>query len=121
MADDKRINIRFDPEVWDRLDDKRHRERTTFQDVGARLFTDWLDRPKPDNLALFSEKNASPPLHNSDTELTSLLTEIDKEGGLANQLAAVLRSGNEKAIAIITGAIEVAAFRVERDDLKSGH
>ena len=40
----KRINmtLRFDAEVHRLLYNKRHQERTTFQEIGHRLFMEWL-------------------------------------------------------------------------------
>lgn len=121
MANDQRITIRFEPDVYNKLNRRRFDLRLTWQTLCRSLLQDWYARTNSDDSALISEQIASPPLQQSECEITSLLSEIDKGGELANQLASVLRSGNERAIAIITGAIEVAAFRVERDDLKSGH
>jgi len=42
MTNDRRINVRFAPELFDQPDEKRFRERTTFQDLGATLFREWL-------------------------------------------------------------------------------
>lgn len=43
MNDERRINFRVAPDLFDRLDDKRHKEKTTWQDVGVHLFTEWLE------------------------------------------------------------------------------
>ena len=39
---EKRIVVRVGEERWRALDDKRHAERTTFQDLGLRLFENWM-------------------------------------------------------------------------------
>ena len=98
MPDDKRITIRFDPAVWDRLDDKRHGQRTTFQDVGARLFADWLGAPKSDRLVPISEQIAPPIATESDSEIYSLLSRLNiKQEDLGGDLLKILKS--DKALA----------------------
>jgi hypothetical protein len=42
MDNERRINLRFDSGTYDELDQKRHRDETTFQHVGASLFVSWL-------------------------------------------------------------------------------
>ncbi len=43
MTDDvRRVNLRFAPDYFDKLDEKRFRSRLTFQELGAQLFDDWL-------------------------------------------------------------------------------
>jgi hypothetical protein len=37
-----RVIVRFDSATWKALDDKRHASRTTFQEIGSRLLTEWL-------------------------------------------------------------------------------
>jgi hypothetical protein len=39
----KRIALRFEAELWRRLDDKRHYERTSFQALGEMFFESWLE------------------------------------------------------------------------------
>ena len=39
----RRVNLRFTPEYFDKLDEKRFRARSTFQEIGARLFDNWLN------------------------------------------------------------------------------
>ena len=39
----RRVNLRFTPEYFDKMDEKRFRARSTFQDIGARLFDNWLN------------------------------------------------------------------------------
>ncbi|MEN6532227.1 MAG: hypothetical protein ABFD60_13105 [Bryobacteraceae bacterium] len=40
--DDKRVIVRLDPETWQRYDDKRHNQRTSFQQLGETLFRQWF-------------------------------------------------------------------------------
>lgn len=42
MAQERRMNLRFPSERFDQLDEKRFKMRTTFQEIGARLFEEWL-------------------------------------------------------------------------------
>ena len=37
-----RISLRVPADLFRRLEDKRHAERTTFQEIGLRLFEGWL-------------------------------------------------------------------------------
>jgi hypothetical protein len=41
-----RISLRIDSNLFDQLDKKRFEDRTTFQDVGLSLFTQWLEGKK---------------------------------------------------------------------------
>jgi hypothetical protein len=38
----KEITIRVEPEEWERIDDKRHSSRETWQSIGLKLFRSWL-------------------------------------------------------------------------------
>ncbi len=42
MANVRRINLRFTPEDFDKINEKRFRRRLSFQDLGMRLFDNWL-------------------------------------------------------------------------------
>ncbi len=42
MTGERRINLRFTPEHFDKIDVKRFGLRTSFQDLGVRLFDNWL-------------------------------------------------------------------------------
>jgi hypothetical protein len=43
MKDDEHsVRLRFDSETFDKLDQKRHNSKTTFQAVGKGLFLRWL-------------------------------------------------------------------------------
>ena len=43
---EKRIVFRIDEETWTRYDDKRHFERTSFQELGESLWANWAAREK---------------------------------------------------------------------------
>jgi hypothetical protein len=45
--EEKRIALRVDPEQWQKWDDKRHAQRTTFQELGLRLFSEWFAGASP--------------------------------------------------------------------------
>ncbi len=86
MAQERRINLRFPPERFDQLDEKRFKQRTTFQDIGVRLFEEWLtgEHPEP----------KLPPAPKLDP--------------LAEKMEIVRASGDAELIAIIKRAVEVA-------------
>lgn len=42
MAEERRISLRVDEELFQQLDQKRFDDDTTFQDVGVRLLRMWL-------------------------------------------------------------------------------
>jgi hypothetical protein len=42
MVGDRRLNIRIPADRFERLDEKRFREKLTFQEIGVRLFENWL-------------------------------------------------------------------------------
>ncbi len=42
MASVRRINLRFTPEDFDKIDEKRSRWHLSFQGLGMRLFDNWL-------------------------------------------------------------------------------
>lgn len=42
MASERRINLRFTSEHFDKIDEKRFRARLSFQELGMRLFDNWL-------------------------------------------------------------------------------
>lgn len=39
----REITIRLEPELWEKLDNERHRRRTKWQALGEELFTEWLE------------------------------------------------------------------------------
>ena len=86
MAQERRINLRFPPERFDRLDEKRFKQRTTFQDIGARLFEEWLTGEQPEPKL--------PPAPKLDP--------------LTEKLEMVRASGDAELIAIIKRAVEVS-------------
>jgi hypothetical protein len=42
MDGERRINLRFTSERFQKLDEKRSKQKTTFQEIGVRLFENWL-------------------------------------------------------------------------------
>jgi hypothetical protein len=56
MAQERRINLRFPPDRFDQLDEKRFQARTTFQEIGARLFEEWLTGKHPEPKLLAAPK-----------------------------------------------------------------
>ena len=48
MAQERRMNLRFPPEMFEELDEKRFKARTSFQEIGFRLFHEWLTGRHPD-------------------------------------------------------------------------
>ena len=48
MAQERRMNLRFPPEMFDELDEKRFKARTSFQEIGFRLFEEWLTGKHPE-------------------------------------------------------------------------
>jgi len=78
-----RINLRFDPEDFDKLNEKRFRERLSFQQLGARLFDRWLvgDVPSPVSIRKpadpLLEKFAMLQVHGDKEQLELLKKVID--------------------------------------------
>lgn len=89
--EDKRIVIRVEKDEWTAYDDRRHGERTTFQELGLRLFREWLSGNKiiPTNDEIEHKKHAN--LHDSAIKLSN------SEEPWVQALVSVLRSGNETA------------------------
>ncbi len=87
MASERRINLRFTPEHFDKIDVKRFGLRTSFQDLGVRLFDNWLS--SDGELALHSSlrKPADP---------------------LIEQLAVLQARGDKGLLALAEKAIELA-------------
>jgi hypothetical protein len=52
MTTERRINLRFTPEHFDKIDEKRFRQRLSFQDLGMRLLDNWL--ASEGDLAMYS-------------------------------------------------------------------
>ena len=48
MAKERRINLRFPTEMFEQLDEKRFKARTSFQQIGYQLFEEWLTGKHPD-------------------------------------------------------------------------
>jgi hypothetical protein len=53
-----RITIRFPTVLYQRLDDERHHERTTFQKLGVMLFTAWLTEKQQGDTEVSSGKDS---------------------------------------------------------------
>ncbi len=60
MNNERRINLRFTPEHFDRLDEKRFRARLSFQELGTRLFDEWLARESDEPMHSSLRKPANP-------------------------------------------------------------
>ena len=86
MAQERRINLRFPPERFDQLDEKRFKARTTFQEIGARLFEEWLTGEHP-------EPKLPPP-----RKLDPLLEKMEM----------IRASGDAELLAIVKRAVEVS-------------
>lgn len=86
MAQERRINLRFPPERFDQLDEKRFKARTTFQEIGARLFEEWLTGEQP-------EPKLPPP-----PKLDPLLEKVEM----------IRASGDAELLAIVKRAVEVS-------------
>lgn len=92
---ERRINIRVSPGEFKLLDDKRHAEHTTWQDIGRALFLRWL---------------GAPPLHEEVRPVPKhYLTYLDK-------LAAILRSDDEAVIDAVTQNVDVFFDRLRPSD-----
>jgi hypothetical protein len=83
----RRINLRFTPEYFDKLDEKRFRSRLSFQELGARLFDNWL------------AGDGDVPLHGSLRKPAEPLLE---------KLAMIQARGDKGLIALIQKAIDVS-------------
>jgi hypothetical protein len=94
MSEPRRINLRVDEELYTLLDDKRHAERTTFQDVGLGFFRAWL-------------KGESAPTHGNMPELSP------SERRIVKRVLSVLRSGNRDAIAGVESALKIGELLVQ--------
>ncbi len=86
MGYERRINLRFPADRFDQLDEKRFQARTTFQDIGVRLFEEWLTGQRPD-------PPPAPPR---------------KLDPLAEKFEIVRASGDAELVAIIRKAVEVS-------------
>lgn len=108
MPREKRINLRVDPALFELLEEKRFRERTSFQKVGVKLFAGWL------------ESGASDPLKSGVSKIretaslqapvnTDILAQTEHEVALVRGVLKIARSGDtdyDRAITQIIGAGE---------------
>ena len=83
----RRVNLRFTPEYFDKLDEKRFRSRSSFQELGARLFDNWL------------AGDGDVPLHSSLRKPADPLLE---------KLAMIQARGDKGLLALIQKAIDVS-------------
>lgn len=86
MANERRINLRFPPEQFDQLDEKRFKARTTFQDIGVQLFEQWLSGERLVELHPVPKKPAPDPL--------------------LEKVAVIRASGDKEMIAMIHKAVD---------------
>ena len=87
MADERRLNLRFPGELYEQLDEKRFRTRTTFQAVGLHLFEEWLKADTPELPRRTYQKQKDP---------------------LVEKLAAIRASGDQSLIEIVKRAVEAS-------------
>lgn len=96
---EKRIVLRVDPEKWHLFDDKRHAERTSFQELGLRLFNQWFSGEE--SAKKHDEKIKIPKLrdklHGTGHKEADLGPESER-GPWVTALESILQSGNEIAI-----------------------
>ena len=83
----RRINLRFTPEYFDKLDEKRFRSRLSFQELGTRLLDKWLSG------------DGDVPLHGPLRKPADLLLE---------KLAMIQARGDKGLLALIEKAINVS-------------
>lgn len=105
MAQERRINLRFPPEKFDELDEKRFRAKTTFQDIGVQLFEEWLTGKHPDPAPRLPKQPADP--------LVEMLGVIRASGDA--QLLGIVK----KAIEASYGLLEHSLTREDIDHLKA--
>jgi hypothetical protein len=86
MAQERRINLRFSPEMFDQIDEKRFKLRTSFQQIGVRLFEEWVTGQRP-------EPKLPPP---------------PKSHPLTEKLETVLASGDAGLIGIVRKAVDAS-------------
>ncbi len=86
MARERRINLRFTPEKFDQLDEKRFKAKTTFQEIGYRLFEEWLTGKHPE------------PKHIPPPPLEPFLEKVEM----------IRQSGDPELFAIIKKAVEAS-------------
>ncbi len=95
MADDRRLNLRFPPELFEQMNEKRFRTRTTFQAIGLHLFEEWL-------------KSYQPPVPRRSARKQS--------ERLLEMVAMILASGDATLVAMVTKAVD-ASYRIVQRSL----
>jgi hypothetical protein len=93
--EEKRIVVRVDADKWRELDDERHLVRTSFQELGLKLFGQWLDLAKKSpHLEPLSDKNR---VIFSDSTVSTEQSISEEEEKWVQCLLCILRSGNNVA------------------------
>lgn len=87
MTPERRLNLRFPSEMFEQLDEKRFKARTSFQQIGFQLFEEWLTGKHPDPPPRPGPKPPDP---------------------LVEKLAIVRASGDAGLIGIVKKAVEVS-------------
>jgi hypothetical protein len=85
MAQERRLNLRFSPERFDQIDEKRFKLRASFQEIGTQLFEEWLNGER--------EVTITPPTPKPDP--------------LIEKLEIIRASGDAELIAMVKKAVEV--------------
>jgi hypothetical protein len=81
------LNLRFPAELYQQLDEKRFKTRTTFQAVGLHLFEEWLKEDTPEMPRRTYQRQKDP---------------------LVEKLAAIRASGDQTLIEIVKRAVEAS-------------
>ncbi len=95
MDNVRRVNLRFTSEYFDKIDEKRFRARLSFQEIGARLFDNWLN------------SDGAAPLHSSLRKPAEPLLE---------KLAMIQARGDKGLLTLIEKAISIS-FSVMQNSL----
>jgi len=109
MKDERRISLRLEPEFYDRLDDKRHGLKTSFQKIGVGLLEGWLAEhrtvaesgPSAVPQPIYSKGGMAKP----GLAVAELLSPEDR-----TRLATILKSGNEKALKRLADSLDLIAY-----------
>ena len=85
MAQERRMNLRFPSERFDQIDEKRFKMRTSFQEIGSRLFEEWLTGER--------QVVMPPPAQKADP--------------LVEKLEIIRASGDQELFAMVRKAVDV--------------
>jgi hypothetical protein len=115
MQEPKRINLRVDADLYEKLDDKRHAERTTFQAVGMELFRQWLGAEK--KLGMVVAETQPNAIEQSVLALASRLSPENLR--TLKSLAEILANGRESllisALRSLADAYRVQSSRTTKE------